>query len=332
MEEKKKVIFSGIQPSGRITLGNYLGALCNWVKLQDAYDCVYCVVDMHSITVRQDPAALRQQSLELFAQLIASGLDPEKSIIFIQSHVPAHAELAWILSCNTMFGELSRMTQFKDKSAAHADNVNAGLFTYPALMAADILLYQTDLVPVGEDQKQHVELTRDVAQRFNGVYGNVFRMPEPYIPEVGARIMSLTEPEKKMSKSSDNPNSYILLMDKPEDILRKFRRAVTDSEACVRRGEGKGGVNNLISIYAAATGKGFEEIEAEFEGKGYGDFKAAVGEAVAELLRPTREETERLLQNKDYLEALYRKGAERAGRLADRTMEKVRKKVGFLKK
>jgi tryptophanyl-tRNA synthetase len=328
----QKIIFSGIQPSGYITLGNYLGALRNWVRLQEEYRCVYCVVDMHSITVRQDPETLRRQTLELFAQLIACGLDPQKSVVFVQSHVPAHAELAWILSCHTMFGELSRMTQFKDKTASHADNVNAGLFTYPALMASDILLYQADLVPVGEDQKQHVELTRDVAGRMNALYGDVFTMPEPYIPQVGARIMSLTEPEKKMSKSSENPNSYVLLLDRPEDILKKFKRAVTDSGSEVRRSPDKPGVSNLIAIYAAATGKTPEAVEAEFEGQGYGRFKPAVGEAVVELFRHIREKTEDLLKNRDHLEDLCRIGAQRAAAMAEPTLSLVKDKVGFLKK
>lgn len=329
-QEKKKIIFSATQPSGKITLGNYLGALRNWVDLQDDYNALYCVADEHAITVRQDPAALRRQTLELFAQFIACGLDPDKSIIFIQSHVPQHAELAWTLNCYTMYGELSRMTQFKDKSAAHADNVNAGLFTYPSLMAADILLYQTDLVPVGEDQRQHVELTRNIAQRFNGIYGDVFTMPEAYIPKVAARVMSLSEPEKKMSKSSPNENSYILVMDKPEVILRKFKRAVTDSEGGIYRSADKPGVSNLIEIYAAVTGKTPEAVEQEFAGQGYGTFKPAVGEAVAETLRPIREETERLLADKGYLESLYRQGAEKAAALANRTLRKVQKKVGFV--
>lgn len=316
MDNIKKNIFSGTQPSGKITLGNYLGAIRNWSKLQDDYNCVYCVVDAHAITVRQDPVALRRQTLELLAQYVACGLDPDKCVLFIQSHVPQHAELAWALNCYTMFGELSRMTQFKDKSASHADNINAGLFTYPALMAADILLYQTNLVPVGEDQKQHVELTRDIAQRFNAVYGDVFTIPEPYIPKVGARIMSLTEPEKKMSKSSENANSFILVMDSPADILRKFKRAITDSDARVIRAKEKPGVSNLIDIYAVATGKTTEQVETEFDGKGYGDFKPAVGEAVVELLRPIQEETQRLLGDKGELEAIYRKGAEKAAHIA----------------
>ena len=332
MEQTKKTIFSGVQPSGAITLGNYLGALKNWVDLQDEYNCIYCVVDMHAITVRQEPADLRRRTLELYAQYIACGLDPEKNVMFIQSHVPAHAELSWVLSCYTMFGELSRMTQFKDKSTRHPENINAGLFTYPALMAADILLYQTDLVPVGADQKQHVELARDVANRFNGIYGDVFKMPEPYIPKTGARIMSLTEPEKKMSKSGENPNSFILLLDKPEDIMRKFKKAVTDSGSEIKYAPEKAGVNNLMSIYSVATGKSFEEIEEEFRGQGYGAFKPAVGEAVVEILRPIREKTEDLLKNKDYLESLYKQGAERANYLANRTLSKVYKKVGFIAK
>ena len=331
METNKKVIFSGIQPSGALHLGNYLGALRNWVALQDEYNCVYCVVDEHAITVRQDPAALRRQTIELFAQLVACGIDPEKSILFIQSHVPAHAELAWVLNCYTMFGELSRMTQFKDKSAKHADNVNAGLFTYPSLMAADIMLYQADLVPVGEDQKQHVELTRNIVQRFNGIYGDVFTMPDAYIPKVGARVMSLNQPDSKMSKSI--PEGCVYLMDSPDEIMRKFKRAITDSdtENCVRYDRAnKPGVATLIDIYAAVTGKTYEQIEVEFEGKGYGAFKPAVGEVVVELLRPVREETVRLLGDKAYLEGLYRAGAEKAASVAQRTLRKVHKKVGFI--
>ena len=325
----RKRIFSGIQPSGDLTLGSYMGAIKNWVPLQDEYDCIYCIVDMHAITVRQDPALLRRRTLEQLAQYIACGLDPVRSVIFIQSHVPQHAELAWVLGCYTQFGELSRMTQFKDKSKKHADNITAGLFTYPVLMAADILLYQADLVPVGEDQRQHVEITRNIAQRFNGIYGDVFTMPEAYIPEVAARVMSLSEPDKKMSKSSPNENSYILVMDKPEVILRKFKRAVTDSEGGIYRSPDKPGVTNLIEIYAAVTGTTPEAVENEFAGKGYGDFKPAVGEAVIETLRPIREETERLLADKGYLESLYRQGAEKAAAIANRTLRKVHKKVGF---
>ena len=334
-DQKKKVIFSAIQPSGKITLGNYLGALRNWVDLQDDYNALYCVADEHAITVRQNPADLRKQTLELYAQLIAIGLDPEKSILFIQSQVPQHAELAWVLNCYTMFGELSRMTQFKDKSAKNADNINGGLFTYPALMAADILLYQPDYVPVGDDQKQHVELTRDVAQRFNNLYGETFRVPEPWIPKVGARIMDLLEPTSKMSKSDEIGNGRVCLMDKPDDIMRKFKRAVTDSETgrCVYFDpEKKPGVANLMQIYSACTGKSFEEIETEFDGKGYGAFKPAVGEAVVELLRPIREEAEHILRDKAYLEGIYRDGAERASRVAERTLRKVYKKVGLVQR
>ncbi len=331
--DNKKVILSGVKPTGSVTLGNYIGALRNWAAMQDDYRCLYCVADLHAITVRQDPATLRRKTLEVLAQYIASGIDPEKNILFIQSHVPAHAELAWVLGCSTMFGELSRMTQFKDKSQKAPDNVNAGLFTYPVLMAADILVYQADLVPVGADQKQHVELARDVAGRFNGQYGPTFTLPEPYIPPVGARIMSLTDPAKKMSKSEDeNPGSYILLLDTPDDIMRKFRRAVTDLDTAVRRSPEKPGISNLMTIYSAATGKNDAEIEAEFEGKGYGDFKSAVGEAVVETLRPVRETALRLLGDKAYLEKLCAEGADRAARIADRTVEKVYRKVGFVKK
>ncbi len=330
--ERRQRVFSGIQPSGNITMGNYMGAITNWVSMQDMYDCLFCVVDMHAITVRQDPKKLREQTLSLLALLIGCGLDPEKNIMYIQSHVRQHAELSWILNCYTMYGELSRMTQFKDKSAKHADNINAGLFDYPVLMAADILLYNADYVPIGEDQKQHLELARNIAQRFNNHHGDVFKIPEPYIPKVGGRIMSLAEPEKKMSKSDTNPNAYVLLMDKPEDIMRKFKRAVTDSEAKVEFREGKAGVNNLITIYSVATGKSVSEIENEFVGKGYGDFKVAVGEAVVEMLRPIREKTENVLKNKDYLEEIYKKNAIRASQLAERTLEKVSKKVGFVAK
>ena len=333
MENEKKVILSGIQPSGELTLGSYLGAIKNWVELADEYDCYYMMADMHSITVRQNPADLRRRTLTQMAAYIACGLDPEKNTIFIQSHVPAHAELAWVLNCYTMFGELSRMTQFKDKSAKNADNINAGLFTYPALMAADILLYQADLVPVGGDQKQHVEICRDIANRFNGVYGEVFQIPEPYIPKVGARIMSLTSPDSKMSKSDKDPNGCVYVLEKPEDILRKFKKAVTDSdtERCVRYDpEQKPGVSNLMAIYSVATGRSFDEIESEFDGKGYGAFKPAVGEAVVEMFRPIREETERILADKAYLESVYRAGAEKAGYVANKTLRKVYKKVGFV--
>lgn len=327
--EAKKRIFSGIQPSGDLTLGSYMGAIKNWVALQNDYDCLYCIVDMHAITVRQIPADLRRRTLEQLAQYIACGLDPEKNIMFVQSHVPQHAELSWVLSCYTQFGELSRMTQFKQKSQQHADNITAGLFTYPVLMAADILLYQTDLVPVGEDQKQHVELCRDIATRFNYTYSDTFTLPEPFIPKMGARIMSLGNPENKMSKS--DPDGCVYLMDKPEDIMRKFKRAVTDCETAVRYDrENKPGVSNLLTIYCAATGKSVEEAEAEFAGQGYGVFKPAVGEAVVELLRPVREQAQQLLGDKAYLECIYKSGAERASALAEKTLRKVYKKVGFV--
>ena len=329
--EKKKVMLSGIQPSGDLHLGNYLGAIKNWVARTDEFDNFYFMADMHTITVRQTPADLRRRTLEQLALYIASGLDPEKNTLFVQSHVHQHAELGWVLNCYTMFGELSRMTQFKDKSAKHKENINGGLFTYPALMAADILLYQPDFVPVGEDQKQHVELCRNIVQRFNGLYGEVFKMPEPYIPKAGARVMGLTTPESKMSKSI--PDGCVFLMEKPEDIARKFKRAITDSdtENCIRFDpENKPGVANLMSIYSAVTGKTYDEIEKEFEGKGYGAFKPAVGDAVIELLRPIREEATRLLADKAYLEGVCRTGAEKASYVAEKTLRKVYKKVGFL--
>ena len=328
--ERKQMIFSGIQPTGVPTLGNYIGALRNWTTLQDEYDCIYCIVDEHSLTVRQDPAALRKQILSSYALILACGIDPKKSIAYIQSHVPAHAQLSWILSCYTQFGELSRMTQFKDKSAKHPDNINAGLFTYPVLMAADILLYQTDLVPVGSDQKQHLEIARDIAVRFNNLYGNVFVVPEPYIPKTGARIMSLADPTKKMSKSDENVNGFISILDKPEVIVKKFKRAVTDSDTVVRYAEGKEGINNLMTIYSAVTGTSMDAIEREFDGKGYGYFKEQVGNAVAETLAPIQKEYDRLLADKAYLEACYQEGAAQANRLAMRTLRKVYKKVGFL--
>lgn len=333
MENQKKTMLSGIQPSGDLHLGNYLGALCHWPEMIEEFDCYFFMADLHTITVRQNPAELRKRTMTQIAQYIACGLEPEKCALFAQSHVPAHTQLGWVLSCYTMFGELSRMTQFKDKAARNAENINAGLFTYPALMAADILIYQPDYVPVGEDQKQHVELCRDVATRFNSIYGDVFRVPEPYITKVGARIMSLSDPTSKMSKSK--PEGCVFLMEKPEDIMRKFKRAVTDSdtERCVRYAPSeKPGVSNLMQIYASTTGKTFEEIEAEFEGKGYGAFKPAVGESVVETLRPIREKTEQLLADKEYLESVYRSGAERASRVAEKTLRKVYKKVGFISK
>ncbi|MBO5105070.1 MAG: tryptophan--tRNA ligase [Ruminococcus sp.] len=328
--EDKKLIFSGIQPTGTFTLGNYIGAVRNWGPLQDEYNCVYCVVDMHAITVRQDPVKLRQNTMNSYALLMACGIDVEKSILFIQSHVKTHAELSWVLGCNTQFGELSRMTQFKDKSQKHADDVNSGLFTYPVLMAADILAYNADLVPVGVDQKQHLELARNIAQRFNQRYGDFFTLPEPYIPEVGAKVMSLQDPTKKMSKSDENPNAVILILDDKDTIIRKFKRAVTDSEAEVCCREGKDGINNLMTIYSSVTGKDFASIESEFSGKGYGDFKLAVGEAVADHLEPVRTEFARLIADKAYLKKCYTEGAEKALRYSQRIVSKVYRKVGFV--
>ena len=325
----KKVLFSGMQSTGNLTLGNYLGALKNWVTLSDEYECFYSVVDMHSITVRQDPAELRRRARALLTLYIAAGLDPEKNCIYYQSQVTGHAELAWILNCYTYMGELQRMTQFKDKSAKHADNINAGLFTYPVLMAADILLYQADVVPVGKDQMQHLELTRDIAQRFNGIYGDVFTVPEAYIGKVGARIMSLQDPSKKMSKSDENPNASIYLMDDPDTIMRKFKRAVTDSEAAVRYRDEQPGIKNLIDIYCACTGKTPEEVEREFDGKGYGEFKPAVGEAVVDVLRPLQASVADLEKDKAYIDSVIKNNAEKAQYFSNKTLRKVQKKVGF---
>ena len=328
--QPKKRVFSAIQPSGMLTLGNYLGALKNWTLMQEEFDCLYAVADLHAITVRQEPAKLREQIRSTFALLLAVGVDPDKSPVFLQSHVQEHSQLAWLLNCYTQYGELQRMTQFKDKSQKHADNINAGLFTYPTLMAADILLYQADLVPIGQDQKQHLELTRNIAERFNMAYSPTFTIPEPYIPKVCARVMSLQEPTKKMSKSDENVNSWIAILDKPDDIIRKVKRAVTDSEACVRYGEGKDGVNNLMSIYSACTGMTYEQIENEFAGKGYGDFKAAVGEAIVETLRPVQERYNQIITDKAYLEELYAKGADSARHIARKTVSKVMRKIGYV--
>ena len=331
--QDKKIILSGIQPSGAMTLGTYIGALKNWVALADEYECYYMIVDMHAIVARQDPATLRKTPFEQLAQYIACGLNPDKNILFIQSHVPAHAQLAWVLNCYTMFGELSRMTQFKDKSSKNEENINAGLFTYPSLQAADILLYQADYVPVGADQKQHIELTRDIAVRFNGIYGDVFKLPEPYIPTVGARIMDLQTPTSKMSKSEIVDGGCVLLLDKPDDIMRSFKRAVTDSETSIRYDpEKKPGISNLIQIYSVCADKDFDAIENEFAGKGYGDFKHIVGEAVVELLRPIREEALKLLADKAYLESVFKEGAEKASYTANKTLRKVYKKIGFIEK
>ncbi len=330
--EKKKIVFSAIQPSGTITLGNYLGAIKNWVAMQDEFNCIYALADLHTITVRQEPAVFRKNIMDAYASILACGIDVEKSLFFIQSHVTTHAQLAWLLNCYTQFGELSRMTQFKDKSAKHSDNVNAGLFTYPSLMAADILLYQADMVPVGADQKQHLELSRNIAERFNGLYGNVFKVPEPYIPKNGARVMSLQDPTKKMSKSDENVNACVTLMDTPEQIMKKFKRAITDSEAVVRYAEGKDGINNLMAIYSSVTGLSYEQIEKDFEGKGYGDFKTAVGEAVVEALRPVRERYERYIADKAYMQECYRKAGEIAQKFSQRTLDKAMKKIGFVLK
>ena len=324
-------VLSLIQPTGMPTLGNYLGALKNWAAMADENDCIFGCADLHSITVRTDPADLKKRTKELYALLIALGLKPEKNIIFVQSHVPQHSQLAWILNCYTMFGEASRMTQFKDKSAKHADNINVGLFTYPTLMAADILLYGVDFVPVGEDQRQHLELTRDIAERFNSIYGDVFKVPEPYIGKKGAKISSLADPAKKMSKSDTNPKSFILLDDSPDVIIKKFKSAVTDSDTRVYFSEEKPGIANLMNIYSVCTGKSFDEIEKEFDGKGYGDFKLAVGEAVVEELRPLQDEYKRIVNEKAYLEECAKKGADTAQYVAQKTVNKVMKKVGFWK-
>ena len=329
-EIRKKRVLSMIQPTGMFTLGNYLGALKNFVALQDDYECVYALADLHAITVRQEPAAFRKNTLSAYAMMLALGIDPEKSIFFIQSQVPQHAQLAWVLNCYTQFGELSRMTQFKDKSAKHADNINAGLFTYPCLMAADILLYNADYVPIGADQKQHLELARNVAERFNGLYSPTFVVPEGLIPKTGARIMSLQDPTKKMSKSDENTAGFITMLDTPDQIMKKFKRAVTDSEACVRYAEGKDGINNLMGIYSCITGKSYEEIEKEFEGHGYGDFKTAVGEAVVAELEPIQKRYNELIRDKAYLEKCYSEAAPRAEAIARRTLQKVMKKVGYL--
>lgn len=331
--DDKKIIFSAVQPSGNITLGNYLGAIKNWVDLQKDYHCCYSIVDEHSITVRQDPVLLRKRALDLLKLYIACGINPEENILFIQSHVPAHAQLAWVLNCYTYMGELSRMTQFKDKSRAHADNINAGLFTYPVLMAADILLYQADLVPVGKDQMQHIEITRDIAERFNTLYGNVFKIPEGFMPKAGAKIMSLAEPTKKMSKSDENPKAYISMLDDFNVIAKKIKSAVTDSEGVIEYRDGdetKAGVNNLLTIMSAVTGRTIDSIAADYSGKGYGDFKADVAEAVVEHIKPIRAEYDRLSEDKAYLVDVYTKGAERANRIADRTLKKVYKKIGFI--
>ena len=329
MEKEKKTVFSGVQPSGNLTIGNYLGAIKNFSRFSEEYKTFYCVVDLHAITVRQVPAELRRRTYETLALYMACGLDEKKNTLFVQSHVGAHAELGWILDCYTMFGELSRMTQFKDKSAKNAENINAGLFTYPSLMAADILLYQTDIVPVGIDQKQHLELSRDIAMRFNQIYGKTFTVPEGYIPTDTMKIMSLAEPQFKMSKSDENQNAVVYILDSKDDIMRKFKRAVTDSDSVIKYSPEKPGISNLMTIYKAFSGKSFEEIEREFDGCGYGDFKIAVGEACADGLAPVREEFARLIKDKAHLESVMKAGAEEAAYYARKTLSKVKRKLGF---
>ncbi len=329
MLNDKKVLYSGMQATGDLTLGNYLGALKNWLTLSDEYECFWGVMDLHSITVRQNPAEFRKRARNLLTLYIAAGLDPVKNCIYFQSHVSAHAELSWILNCYTYMGELSRMTQFKDKAAKHADNINAGLYTYPVLMAADILLYQADFVPVGKDQMQHLEITRDIANRFNGVYGDVFTIPEAYIGKAGAKIMSLQDPTRKMSKSDENVNGSIYLMDDPDTVVRKCKRAVTDSDSEIRYAEEKPGVSNLLDIYTACTGKTIAEAEKEFAGQGYGEFKMAVAESVIAILKPMQEEFERLSKDKAYIDGIIKENDDKARYFANKTLRKVRKKVGF---
>ncbi len=330
MSDEKKILYSGMQATNSLTLGNYLGALKNWVNLNEEFDCFFGVMDLHSLTVRQNPTEFRQNARKLYALYVAAGLDPEVNCVYYQSHVPAHTQLAWILDCFTYMGELNRMTQFKDKSAKHADNINAGLFTYPVLMAADILLYQANVVPVGKDQMQHLEITRDIAERFNNIYGDIFTIPEAYIGKSGARIMSLAEPTKKMSKSDENANATIMLLDDKDTIIRKFKRAVTDSDTEVRYDtEAKPGISNLMDILSAVTGKTLDDIQAEFAGKGYGDFKIAVGEAVADELAPLQAEYERLLKDKAYIEGCIKQNDEKAAYFANKTLRKVMKKVGL---
>ncbi|MFV0464705.1 MAG: tryptophan--tRNA ligase [Lachnospiraceae bacterium] len=332
MINDKKILYSGMQATGSLTLGNYLGALKNWVSLNEEYECLYGVMDLHSLTVRQNPAEFRKNARSLYALYVAAGLDPEKNCIYYQSHVSEHAELAWILGCYTYLGELSRMTQFKDKAAKGGDNLNAGLYTYPILMAADILLYQTDLVPVGKDQKQHLEIARDIALRFNSIYGDVFTVPEPYIAEAGAKIMSLQEPDRKMSKSDENENATIRLLDTKDTIIRKFKRAVTDSDSVIKYTQDKPGISNLMEIYSCINGKSYDDIEKEFYGRGYGEFKLAVGEAVADELIPIQSRYEELIKDKTYLDSVISQNDEKAAYYASRTMRKVQKKVGLTEK
>lgn len=328
--EQKKVIFSGIQPSGQLTLGNYLGAIKNWVALQDEFDCYFCVVDLHAITVKQEPKDLRQRTLEVLAIYIAAGIVPEKNTLFIQSHVPAHSECAWLLTCNTYMGELSRMTQYKDKSQRYGDSIGAGLFTYPVLMAADILLYNTDLVPVGQDQKQHLEIARDIANRFNNTYSPTFKIPDPYIPNVGAKVMSLQEPTKKMSKSDDNPNAYILIMDPPEVIRKKISRAVTDSLGVINYSDEQPGVKNLLDLLIAINGSTAEELVEYYKDKGYADLKKDVADAIVNELEPIQNKVKDILKDKKALEDIYKLGAEKANYVSMKTLRKMQKKIGFI--
>ena len=328
--EKKKVIFSGIQPSGQLTLGNYLGAIKNWVNLQNEFDCYFCVVDLHAITVKQEPKDLRQRTLEVLAIYIAAGIDPEKNTLFIQSHVPAHSEAAWLLTCNTYMGELGRMTQYKDKSQRYGDSIGAGLFTYPVLMSADILLYNSDLVPVGQDQKQHLELARDIANRFNNAYSPTFKIPDPYIPKIGAKVMSLQEPTKKMSKSDDNPNAYILIMDPPEVIRKKVSRAVTDSIGVINYTDEQPGVKNLLDILIAIKNSTAEELVEYYKDKGYADLKKDVADAIISELEPIQNKVTEILKDKKALEAIYKLGAEKASYVSMKTLRKMQKKIGFI--
>lgn len=328
--DKKKVIFSGIQPSGQLTLGNYLGAIKNWVALQDEFDCYFCVVDLHAITVKQEPKDLRQRTLEVLAIYIAAGIVPEKNTLFIQSHVPAHSECAWLLTCNSYMGELSRMTQYKDKSQRYGDSIGAGLFTYPVLMAADILLYNTDLVPVGQDQKQHLEIARDIANRFNNTYSPTFKIPDPYIPKVGAKVMSLQEPTKKMSKSDDNPNGYILIMDPPEVIRKKVSRAVTDSLGIINYSDDQPGVKNLLDLLIAINGSTSQDLVAYYKDKGYADLKKDVADAIVNELEPIQNKVNEILKDKKALEEIYKLGAEKANYISMKTLRKMQKKIGFI--
>lgn len=330
MEDKKKVIFSGIKPSGDLTLGNYLGAIKNWTKLQEEYECYFCVVDLHAITVSQSPAELRKRTLEILAIYMASGINSDTNTLFIQSHVPAHCEASWLLTCNSYMGELSRMTQYKDKSKNSGESISAGLFNYPVLMAADILLYQTDVVPVGVDQVQHLELARDLAERFNRLYSPTFVIPEAYVGKTGAKIMDLQNPEKKMSKSEENPNGYILIMDPPEVIRKKVSRAVTDSLGVVKYNDDQLGVKNLMTILSTITGMTMEEIEKKYEGLGYAEFKKDVGEAIVSELEPVQKKVKELLENKNYLEEIYKKGSEKANYVATKTLRKMQKKIGLI--